>query len=413
MDNSSSLINDGARSREPLIQYTAQAASKLVSGETKLTIGGSALTAAGLFDTVEIPYAEINGLSIADYTVAIDSDSGAFAFSRMGNWCQPFYDALLEAYNNAVLRALFIKSSPALTAKGNYHYTENAASAGGSAPVHVYDNNVTVLPPDLSARRIPLCFVSGMETGDFELTLKLDTGESYTFAKLGYDTVPFADAVAKQIRSLHEKSLAAVRELDPSLTPAQASQLAKLMPQGAAASFMRIADIAPSFVPALEAKLAETRIAEYYAAMKELCDPSAIYVGFRENADACVNSGQTESCDAEPYLLWLIAPSPDGQYAAVEFAEADAATFIYESRGDFGVFVQQLNRALEAISFKREVIRMTGEELRKSENADYYMADKRTAALQFIRSRFTGRLIHSGVGAWTGKLAQAWGIAGR
>ena len=40
--------------------------------------------------------------------------------------------------------------------------------------------------------------------------------------------------------------------------------------------------------------------------------------------------------------------------------------------------------ALEVINFKREVIRLTEEELQNSANADYLMASKRTAALRFI-----------------------------
>ena len=95
-------------------------------------------------------------------------------------------------------------------------------------------------------------------------------------------------------------------------------------------------------------------------------------------------------------------------FRSVEFAEADSATFVYKTCGDFAGFAKQLNRALEAISFKREVIRMTDESLRKPENADCYMAAKRTASLQFVRRSFTGRLIHSNPEAWKRKLTEIW-----
>jgi hypothetical protein len=51
---------------------------------------------------------------------------------------------------------------------------------------------------------------------------------------------------------------------------------------------------------------------------------------------------------------------------------------------------------------------MTDAELRKPENADYYMAAKRTASLQFIRSNFTGRVIHSSPESWKRKLMELW-----
>lgn len=410
------------------VEYTAQAASPIVSGEVKMTIGDNALSAVSLFDAIEITYAEINALELADYVVTVRADSGDYTFSRMGSWCQPFYDSLLEAYNKAVLRSMFIRGNPELTASGDYYYSEYGNDGGGKAPICVFDNNVTALPPDLSARRVPLCFLSGIEKGEFTLTLTLDAGERYTYSKLGYETDVFADAVEKQTRKLREKTLAAVKEIDVSLTSAQASQLARLMPQGAAASFGAIAGVAPSFAAALESKIAATRAAESHTVFKELCHPANIWVGFRKNENYNINMEQSDDAEADPeqsddaaiapeqsddvptdpYLLWLIAPSPDGLYAAVEFAEANSATFVYRTGGDFNVFARQINRALEAINFKREVIRLSDEELQKPENSDYYMAAKRNAALQFVRSNFAGRIIHSGADNWKRKLLEAW-----
>jgi hypothetical protein len=441
------------KEQKPAVEYAARADSPLVNGDVKMTISDNALCVSALFDAVEIAFAEINALNIADYTVTISADSGDYTLSRMGNWCQPFYDALCDAYNSAVLRSLFIKGNPILTAKGDYSFTENGANGSGSAPVHVYEDNVTTLPPDLSARRVPLCAVTAIDRDDYELTLRLGTGESYTYARLGFDTATFADAVEKQIRKLREASLSAVKEIDPKLTTAQASWLAKLLPHGAAAPIGRLAEIAPSFMAALEEKLAKTRAAESYTAFKELCGAAKIWMGFRKNEAAVgaesgllggkagglggmldgptggsnplealsglsglnglsgLTGGKADGITAtpDPYLLWLIAPSPDGQYAAVEFAEADSATFVYRTGGDFGGFAIQINRALEAINFKREVIRLSDEELRKPENADYRVAAKRTAALQFVRSNFAGRVIHSGVEAWKRKLMEMWG----
>ncbi len=120
---------------------------------------------ATLFDVAEIPLARIVKLSFADYVVAVTMVDGDYTFSRMGAWAQPFYDALCDAYNKAVLRSLFVSGKPILTAKGDYRYTENGATVSGAAPAYVYDNCVITLPPDCSARRVPLCFVNGMDKG--------------------------------------------------------------------------------------------------------------------------------------------------------------------------------------------------------------------------------------------------------
>ena len=427
------------RDKGASIEYAAQLSSPLFSGDVRLTIGKHALTITALFDAVEILYAEMNELILKDYAITVDSDSGEFVFSMMGRWCQPFYDALSEAYNKAVLRSLFVKGAPILPVKGDCIYSEGEARWAGEVSVHVYEHFVVSLPGDLGARRVPLCFVTGMEKGSFILTLTLDTGETCSYSKLGYDTDIFAEAVERQIRDIREKTIGHVKELDPALPAIKAGQVAKLMPLGAAASFGQISGIAPSFAAALESKIMKSRAAEPFGVFKELCDPGLIYIGFRKNEnprDEHVDSPEgvevtepegkedkgedkgggtfvpgpdADAASADPYLLWLVAPSPGGEYAAVEFAEPNSATFVYRTGGDFEGFARQLSRALEAIDFKREVIRLSDEELREPGNEDYYMASKRTAALIFIRSNFVGRVIHSSVESWRSKLAQLMG----
>jgi len=443
----SNLKSDGSPKQEQsALEYVAQATSPLINGEVKLTINDNALTVMALFDAIEITFAEINTLDLTNHIVTVKADSGDYTFSHMGNWCQPFYDTLCDTYNKAVLRSLFIKNNPMLTAKGEYRYNENGENKNTSAvPIHIYENNVTALPPNLSARRVPLCFITAIERGNYELTLRLDTGETYTYAKIGYDTAIFTDIVEKQLRKLREESLIAIKEIDPTLTVVQASQIVKIMPSGVAVPIGKLAEIAPSFRAALENKIATSRANKSYVILKELCDPAQIFVGFRKNenlretsdpsnatsestsimyhsydsenntfetsntlTDANNESKKTKSVPSDPYLIWLIAPSPDGQFATVEFAEADSATFVYHTAGNFTTFARQINRALEAINFKREVIRMTDKELQKPENADYYMAAKRTIALQFVRSNFVGRIIHSNMENWKQKLTQLW-----
>ncbi|MDR1954831.1 MAG: zinc-ribbon domain-containing protein [Candidatus Methanoplasma sp.] len=404
---------------KPAVKYKAQAMSPFVKGEVDMIIAENALAVAGTFEAMEISFTEMNALKLADHVITIKADRGDLVLSKMGNWCQPFYEALCDAYNKAVLRSLFVKSSPVIIAKGNYRYTEKNTDGIGAAAINVYENSVVILPPDIGARRVPLCFVCGIEKSDLELTLKTDAGETYTYAKLGYEIGPFASAVEKQIGLLRERSMAAVMEIDPTLTVTQASQIVKLMPQGAAASFGQLAAIAPSFAEALEKKIAGSRAAESYAIFKELCDPMQIYIGFKRNeaipkvAEGSVEEEGAEAASPDPYMLWLIAPSPDERFATVEFAEANTATFIYHTGGDFDGFAKQLNRALEAIDFKREVIRLSDEELRKPENTDYFMASKRTAALQFVRSNFAGRVIHSSAESWKRKVKELWGSSAK
>ncbi|MCL2883719.1 MAG: hypothetical protein FWF30_04580, partial [Coriobacteriia bacterium] len=407
---------------------------------------------------VEIAFIRISALALRDYCVIVSSADGEFSFARLGNWCQPFYDALCASYNQAVLRSLFVREKPLLAACGDVTVVDGLAGGGAGAgagmgaagmaaakvPIYIFSNCVVSLPPDLGARRVPLCFLDGLEKGDFSLTLRIGATERYSYAKLGYDTDGFAALVEERLRALREESLAVVSQLDPSLTAVQAAQIAKLLPQGAAASYAQLEAIAPSFVAAWEKSLAATRAADYFAALKGLSGTEQVYIGFRQ-AEAVAEGGRsadgvgaggagsaggggagdaTDGSDAagnkpadaagspgprpDAGTFWMIVPSPDKQYATVEFAVADTATFVYRTDGDYDDFVQLLNRALEAIGFHREAIWMADEELLKPENADYCMAAQRTFALQAVRSHFIGRVIHSSVEAWKQRLLQIW-----
>ena len=437
--------------KAPAIEYTAQVASSLVNGEAKLTVGEDALMVTALFDAVEIPYADIRALVFADYTVTLRTADGNLSFSRMGRWAQPFYGALYAAYNQKVKKALFVSGSPLLTASGTCQYTENGQTVQCLAPVEVYETCVCVLPPDENARRIPLCFANGLEKSEYSVTLRLLTGEVYTFGKLGYDTAPFANIIETQIRSLREKSLAAIAELDPSLRAVQTAQLAKCLPPGAAAPFGLLTGIAPSFVAALEIQLNNSRAAETFRIFRTRCNPEKIYVGFKKNTPdsgiagnplAALGGGnplgtagenplgipsgslngaakaQEEALPPDPYTLYLIAPSPYGGACAVEFAgdpDDAAATFVFRTRDprtsagysfddEFAYFAHRLYRALEAIDFKREVLRLSDDELRKPAYAHYRMAVQRNSALRFVRACLVGRVIHNS--AWQCKLEE-------
>lgn len=400
--------------------YTAQSSSPIVNGDVKIKINDHSFVATSPFDVADVPYARIDSIELSDHVITVRSDDGDFVFKKMGQYTQEFFENLCEAYNKAVLRAFFITGKPIHKAVGDYRFADyGKVVSGAKAPVQVYENCVVGLPPNNNARRIPLCFATGIDKGSFEFTMNVGNvsggNDSYTFARLGNDTEPFARTIEKNLRDVRDKTLAAIKEFDTSLSAAQYSQLVKLIPEGMAAPMGQLASIAPSFAAAIESKISKTRGGESYKVFRELCGSEKIWVGFRKGNfreegtefKAEAEDGQDASDPVvQQFLFWMIVPSPCGRYATVEFAESGTATFVYRTDGDFNKTAMQLNRALEATSFKREVIRMTDDELLKPENADYYMAAKRTASLQYIRKNFAARIIHTD--SWKKRLLEVW-----
>ncbi|MDR1816218.1 MAG: hypothetical protein LBR00_06090 [Clostridiales Family XIII bacterium] len=435
---------------ETIFETKATVASPVIGGEADIAVTEDELTLTTLFDTAAVAWADVAALAFADYAVTVRTLGGdAYTLTKLGADGEPLYHHMLSAYGDKVRKAFFVSGEAALKTKGDVHDRRGV-------PIEVYNNCILSLPPDLNARRLPLCFLTGFAEEDFTVKATVLDGSVTTYAKLGYDHAPFVKAVSDAVKALREKTVEQILEIDPSLSGAQSAQLARLVPEGAAAPMGALAAIAPSFAAALEAKLAESRAAETYEAFKAMSGAENICVGFRKKggrqdatptggiadaigglmggdgggiADALggllggdgggiadvvggkFGSGRPETAApaGDAYDLWLIAPAPSGDACAVEFAGAPgeaAATFVYRFAVPWDSFRVRLNMALEAIAFKREVIRLTEDELAKPEYALYRMAAARNDALQLVRAGFVGRAIHSSMEAWARQLSE-------
>ena len=110
-------------------------------------------------------------------------------------------------------------------------------------------------------------------------------------------------------------------------------------------------------------------------------------------------AGEKES----PVILWLLAPDKEQQIVAVELSLAEqeaAATYLYRISGTWEDFAVRIDRALEAASFDRQLIRMPEEELKEPEHLKKRMLIKRTPTLEMLRKQFVGRAIHTSWEHW-------------
>ena len=388
------------------LDYRAQ----LNGDDVTLSISEDGLAVCGLFDAQLIAFCDVVSFEAREGAAVVevgDSQGGAtgpgamagqgdrrLVFTGLGSLLDAFMLELRAAFNAKVLQGFFVEGEAVFEASGEFSYVEPPeAPTQGSAQISVFGDCVCLLPDDERGRRIPLAFACGLQKGDFDLRLSLDGGEEYRFARLGREFDAFAGCIGGRLRQLREDALAAVRALDGSLSPVQLATLAKLMPQGVAAPVGELREVAPSYVAALEAKIAESRAAETYAAFQSICDPARICVGMKTGLAG-------EQADD---VLWFIAPSKERPVAAVELAGAEdtaAATFVYNYEGEEADFVRMLNRAMVAVDFRREVISATDEQLLEAGNSAWLMAAARSAALRGVRASLSGRVIHASSESW-------------
>lgn len=394
--------------------------SKSLNGAAAITVAKDALLFDAPLDQLTCFYPDIYAFALKDYRLVIETAAGQVRVSMMGDALNWLFSALWDAYNDAVQRALLVDGAPLYESRGEYCYEDSGGSSEGTAVVRLFDNCVCVFPPDEGARRIPFCFLESMKEENYCLRLTLDTGEWYSFNKLGGYKEGFVYQLTQALQAQLKKTQQSLQEICGGMDSAELTATARLMREGVAAPISALGAISPACVGSIQALIAQSRAAQPYAFFKTLCDPDHLCVGIkkaeRDTAGAPEEAGSPESeQDAEapaeepaaPATVFIVASKPEaagsGGVAAVELAvpqESFAATFIYRYQGEWAAFWRKLNHAMEAISFKREVIWLDTEALNKPENRHYRMALARVEALRFLRSCFVGRVIHNSPEAW-------------
>jgi hypothetical protein len=352
-----------------------------------------------------LPFSDLDSFSIVNYRLSILSGQDRYEVSQLGRDLNALYERLWDAYNARTLKALFVSGEPLFRAEGEYAYSDDGGQSRGIAKIHLYDNCLCLLPPCAEARRIPLCFLSEPSLEQFSISMLLDTGEAYQVMRLGNQTGRLFELINETLRTIRKNAAEAVSRLDGALRAEQAAALAGLMPDGAAVKLSELSRIAPSFVGALKAKIAESRAADTYRYFESICAPHELYAGIKTGL----------AWKEEGEAVWVSALKTYGEAgaAAVELAlseEGSAATYLYRFTGSNEDFFKRLNHAMEAISFHREVVSMPDSELEKPEHALYAMAVKRMGALRFLRACFSGRAIHKSPESWQRAVSQALSV---
>jgi hypothetical protein len=378
------------------------------SGDAVITLEEDAIVFDRAGKSFVLPYGDIDGFSVQNYRLLINAETYSVIVSQMGRDTDVLCEKLWDAYNARTLKAFFIQDAPRFEAEGEYSYSDDGGQSRGVAKIKLYDNCLCILPPSSDARRVPLCFMSEPVITNFAIKMTLDTGETYEVLRLGDRTQRLFELIKENMMKLHNNAVATVKTIDGSLNARQASEIAWLVPDGAAAPTAALNKIAPSFVKASEARIVLSRASDTYAYFKEICSPDSLYAG--------IKTGLSETEEAAD-IIWVTAikVKDSAGTAAVELAlpeEDSAATYIYKFGGDKIAcdqtsFFKRLNHAMEAVSFRREVISMPDTELKHEQNALYAMSVKRTGALRFLRSCFSGRAIHRTLDSWK-KIIDDW-----
>lgn len=314
--------------------------------QTQATIGRDDIAFSGR-PPARLSFADLMDMRLINYRLRLQLREGDAVISQLGYQTEDFFEQVWLAYARKSRDALFVEGAPAMSSEGDYAYREPGVEAHGIAKLEVNEDCVCVYPHDVGARRIPLCFVQSLEREGFSMTVALDTGETYRFARLGRDTDGFFDRVTAARKRTIARWQRSMHELEQNL---------------------------------------EVRLG----------DATDRYRAFEDAGDRAT--------------VGLFSPDDDGFWfaairkgrAAVELVTSeDTATYLYAYDTSDEEFELRLRHAMEAVGRNRRVIYLGDDEL--DAVPLYRMAVDRSSHVRFLRGCNAGRIIHTK--AWGSRLA--------
>ena len=295
-----------------------------------------------------LPYADLMDMRLLNYHLKLTMRGYDAELSKLGFQTEEFFEKLWQAYGKKSERSLFVSSEIVMRSEGDYAYAEPETQRSSIAKLALYADCLCIIPHDVGARRVPLCFSDPPVREGFSIAMRLDTGEEYRLARLGNDTEPFFSKLVQARETAAKRWLEAHRALE--------------------------ADIAM--------RLGETSSA--YEAFNAL-DADTVRGLFSYDEDA----------------FWFAAVGPDR--AAVELVtDEKSATYLYRFDIAADVFENRLRHAMEAMKTNRRVIYAPEEEL--DEEPLFRMAVDRSPHVRFLRQCNVGRIIHTA--SWPEKLTE-------
>ena len=311
----------------------------LVGCEAKASIAEDCLELYFYKRCLPVPYADLMDMRLLNYHLHLALRGSKIVVSRLGFQTEEFFDKLWEAYAEKSLESLFVEGAPIVSCEGDYAYREPGLEKSSIARIDLYDESLCIVPHDVGARRVPLCFACEPARAGFSLALELDTGESYTLARLGSNTDPLFDRLCALRKRVSDAWVRAHKELDRDL----------------------------------DGRLGERK---------------ASYQSFRE-LGAEVVQGLFSSDDA---AFWFAAVG-EGRAAVELVCDENTATYLYRFSCGKERFVACLRHAMEAVKRHRRLIYIPDEELAKEPL--FVMAQDRSSYVRFLRACNAGRVIHN------------------
>jgi hypothetical protein len=442
-------------------QYLNPDGSALQAGPCQIAFQAEILTLTpGSGAPLALDFGDIDLFLPGEYELALTLCTGKkIQLNQFGKTFQNLCHDLLEAYRKRLLQCLLLEDLEEITRFDGFVHLESPARTFSSpAEVRLYKSNLAVLPTQATGLQWRLADIDAV---NFDATTWAVTAESgdqrLAFTKLAKRTEEFCERLTTAREELAQHGAETVHGMFPFLSPDEFQEAALLMKEGRAASLARLRAIHPKTEQALTTTVVDTKLKPYFDALLAHVPAGNYYAGFKllskkeDQADQAqqpseAGKGVAEAHESgveapaesaaepeeesgaeeneQPILHWfflLLSAKPGtkfpGNLVAWEAtSRSGRATYFFrlvppeqasqledasKSPALVETAIQQLNRAIVLLNFRREPIYLPDDSLLfQPRFRRYAIACRKLPELVRLRSSFLGRAIHTSLEAW-------------
>jgi len=443
-------------------QYLNTDGSALQSGPCRLTIAAETLSLAPSSGApLALDLGDIDVFLPGDYELTLTLYTGKkILLNQFGKTFQNLCHDLLEAYRKRLLQCLLLEDLEELARFDGFAQLESPGRVLSSpAEFRLFKSNLAVLPTRGTGLQWRLADIDSVAFDESSWAVTIESaGQRLIASKLARRTEEFRERLDAATQDLAGQGAEIVHGLFPLLDPDQLQQAATLMKEGRAAPLAKLRALHPKVGQALAANVVDAKLKPYFDVLIAHVPGENYYAGFKllreeeeapqevepeENGsdneaeatqpadtdvsgDALGETGQEEG--AAPILHWFFLPLsaqpggkfPDNLVAWEATSQSGRATYFFrlvnpssasqlrdpsKSAAIVDNAIQQLNRAIVLLNFRREPIYLPDDSLLMQPRFHRYaIACRKLPELVRLRSSFLGRAIHTTPEAWQKQL---------
>jgi len=344
-------------------------------------------------------------------------DGFRYVFYYFGSYYEQFLHNLVSKRNYQMQKNLLMLDKDyqkEFEASFEFTDSERRTIKDGKAKIILYRNSLVVTPQEEDFFNINYCDIEKIdfEPGKFSLNILLDLGEKLTLTMMGGRFEELKSDIERLIEEMYQRTAEMLKEYFPKgVSEWTILQLSRVLKQGKATKKSEIEEISPDLwgvLPRIIFKRPDEESSQEpdeerkaaFDYLLSLAGPENTYIGIRES----FTSSEEE---LKPIFWFLVAFPKENAIASEVTNEEGHATYFFRikedgkpSPDDVKRKVKEINRSMQALNFRRDVIRASDDEIKSDKFSRYRVALRKLPYLNRIRQDFIDRAIHTSEESW-------------